>query len=258
MSQPDPKQQQQRTAILALVAVVLIALLGLDRLLPDEATAPMESSHGGAAKTTQAAPLQGAPKAGVKELLARYEPLLDSGPFTVRSFRPRPKALPPRPRRPNEPRRPDSKPAGPQPIKVRWTGVIGEGEGASAVLEERSTGRGLFASKGLKLGEIAFVAVKPDSLVLETGGRKRQLALGDAIDLPPSAKDQLTKLGPPAPEPGTVRSGGGYKPAVKLTKDRRQAILERLRARRLASLNKKKAEAAKASANKTEPKKEGK
>lgn len=261
MQLPDMKNPKVRTAVLGGAAVTLIGLLAADTLLQKEAQTPIENASKTANTSAKEAPLLGAPPVGKTELLKRYEPVLTTGPFTTRSFRPRPKASPRPPRsRDPEPRKAPPKPTGPQPIQVRWTGVIGEGETASAVLEERSTGRGLFAAKGLKVGEVAFLSVAPETLVVETSGKKKSLALGDAFELPHTAKDQMSKLGPPAPK------GGGsstYKPGVKLDAGKRQSILERLRARRRASLNKKKADgkktdAKKTDAKKTDTKKEGK
>lgn len=246
-SQPQDRKDK-RTIILAVAAVCLIGLLLLDSLFSGEAKKPTGST---ASKKTAAkksfAPLGAPVGVGSEALLERYKVILEARPFVRRSFRPKPKRAPVVRRPARKPERDPQpvKPSGPPPISVRLTGLIGDGTDRSAVLENYTTGEGLFLKQGTSLGPYSVVRVEAATLVVKDGSGERTLALGDALTLPASAKSHFKKLGPKRPDPGTVpergrrRSRSGYKPPIKLSAGRRKSILERLKARRRAALAKK-------------------
>lgn len=158
---------------------------------------------------------------------ARYGPLLQADPFRLRSFRAPPK---PAPRRAAPPR---PTPSGPPPVELRLTGTVGQDAGRAGVLEARGTGTGLLAAVGDRIGPSQVAAIHTGGLVLDEAGKQRTLALGEKLEVPAAQAPALTPLhtATVAKPKGVATSSG-----PPLSDDKRQSILERLRARRRASM----------------------
>ena len=203
--------------LLAVAADALWIRRGADPAAP--AAAP---AGGRAAALPPGAP----PELDREALAARYAPLIAADPFAPRSFHP-----PPRPV--ERPAAPPPRPAsGPPPVDLRFTGVVGQGAAQAGVFEARGTGSGLLASVGDRVGAAEVAAIRSDGLVLSEDGRQRVLALGEQLEVPAAQAPTLTPLhtATVAAPTGSAASG------PPLSADARQSILERLRARRRASL----------------------
>jgi hypothetical protein len=221
--------------ILAIVAGVFVGGLALSTLFSrgDESGSGLPADEDGS-KAVSVAPAGAPPGLSVDELSERYDPVLDAGLFTKRSFKARPKRGPKKPRE----KRQTSRPKGPTDISLRLTGLIGSGEDRRGVLEEPGSGQGLLAAAGKKLGATDVAEINTSSLVLSTEGNRRELTLGDTFELPAKERSTLIRLRP-KPAPDSVKSGGKT-PAIELSDDKRMTILERLKARRKSSMTSKK------------------
>ncbi len=227
--------EQRRKIVLTVVAVALVGLLGSQALLPGGPQAANSPTAGGAVAPVGSKALPGAPPGLTRpELAKRYTTVLDAGLFIERSFKERPKNAPkPKPRRPvsTEP----SEPAG---ISLRLTGVLGEGDARCGVLEERGTGKGLVAATGLEIGDAKVTGVSTTALVLERAGKREEIPLGEVLTLPASARSALTQL--KVTTKAAKKPSAGSTPAVEISSDKRMSILEKLKAARQKSMDKKK------------------
>jgi len=191
--------------------------------------------------TVEVAPLGAPTGADLAALRKRYRSVLKARPFRARSFDPPKKGAPPS----EDPEPEEGETAEPTPGTVTlWlTGVVGSGAARRAILEHRATGKGLFASAGLKVGGRKILRVDALAVVLgpppkgekpKAKPKELTLKLGESLELPLSASDQLRELTPS--EAGKVVVKSSYKPKVELTETKRLTILERLKARRKAAL----------------------
>lgn len=235
----------QRTQLLAAVALILVIGLGLERVLSHRGPTGATSSGGDAVASVGTPALVGAPPGlDAKGLQERYATVIQVQPFAERSFRPQP-ARRDRPA-PRQVRREPSAPPPPSKLELRLTGLLGQGEGRVGVLEERASGKGILAHPGLELGPVAISAVGTESITLAEGEKRRELALGDALELPLEVSSQLVALKTTTTETSAAPSGGGRRrgssagaratPVPQVSSEDRQKILERLRARRARSL----------------------
>lgn len=221
--------------ILAVVAAVFVGGLALSSLFSASThTGPETATDADGTETVSVAPAGAPPGLSVDELAERYDPVLDAGLFTKRSFKARPKRSPKKPREKTR----TAKPSGPAALSLRLTGLVGLGEGRRGVLEEPGTGQGLLAEVGKTLGPTEVAEINTSSLVLLTEGKRRELVLGETFELPAKERTTLVRLRPkPAPE--SVKSAGKT-PAVEISDEKRMTILERLKARRKSSMSSKK------------------
>ena len=233
-----PAQRQQ---LLVGLTGVVVAAFAVDQFLGGPAPRPSASSDGAETAAVGTPAPVGAPddldQAGLQ---ARYALILEQEPFAERSFRPKPTARP-RPTRRDERPRPSAPPP-PERLELRLTGLLGQGEGRVGVLEERSSGRGILAHAGLELGELKVHGIENGGLVLVEDGKRRQLELGDELNLPLELSSRLVALKvttreSSSPTRRATRSPGGTQPAVEVSAEDRKAILERLRNRRRNSLD---------------------
>ena len=225
MNRPAP-----RTIALAAVATGAVAILALSNLLETpEPTSETTSDT----PTRATGPVPGAPPGMSQgELEQRYDPILDAGLFTKRSFLPKVKRVKRDTNRAPTQRKPTS-----TEISLRLTGLIGIGAARRGVLEERGTGRGILAAAGERLGTTEVVSVNTSTVVVVAEGTRRELALGDVLNVPRELKSKFTRL-QPKPSKGLVSAR--KRPAVEISDDKRMSILERLKAARRASLQGKK------------------
>ncbi len=229
------KIEASRTTLLGLVACGLVGVFALSSLFSGgNPVGPGDSSDTGGSETVSVAPAGSPQGLSADELAKRYDPVLDAGLFTKRSFKPRPKRDPKKPRETIR----VSRSKAPSDISLRLTGVVGHGAGRHGVLEEPGSGQGVLAVAGKVLGATEVAEVNTTSLVLLTEGKRRELALGDTFELPLKERSVLTQLRP-KPAPDSVKSAG-KKPAVELSDTKRMSILERLKARRRSSMVEKK------------------
>jgi hypothetical protein len=233
-----PARRQQA---LAIVAGLLVGGFLLDQLLGSKPSAdPAQSDAPDVAAVGTPAPA-GAPRdldAGALE--SRYAAVVDEEPFRTRSFRPRPT---PRARPSARPTRRREDPPPPAKLELRLTGLLGQGEGRVGVLEQRGSGKGILAHPGLELGELSVAAVHTASITIVEGESRRDLPLGEELILPQEFERQLVALKTTTTESSRHRAGrspGGTQPAVEVSAEDRQKILERLRNRRRSSMTEKK------------------
>jgi hypothetical protein len=223
----------KRTLLLGVTAVVVVVLLALDQLGSGGTdTLPEPTPEREATKAVDP-PVPGSPAGlDVEALRARYRPVRDARPFARRSFLPKP---PPSPGEPVRPRpRPSAEPASPTTFQLRLTGIVREGGNPVAVLEERGTGRGLLVQSGLGLGEVSVAEVSTSALVVMAGGTRNQIELGASLSLPLDLRTRLVALKPAGTR--TTVTTGSSGATVEISEEARQSVLERLRARRRASL----------------------
>ncbi|RMG19111.1 MAG: hypothetical protein D6731_00255 [Planctomycetota bacterium] len=223
---------------LAAIASLLVALLAWREFgAPEPAPAPGTSEEQPPRTDAPARPGARAER-DLEALRGRYRAVLEARPFAPRSFRPRPAPAPLRPEAP-APSRPSAPPP-PAGLRLRLTSLLGRGAGRHAVLEEGGTGRGIIVRAGARFADASVAEVATSSIVVRLGGLRKEIALGELLDLPAAARGSLVELRPrsaaaalPSPR------GAGRGSAVELSDERRKALLERLRAARRASLQRK-------------------
>jgi hypothetical protein len=232
---------QRRQQALAIVAGLLVGGFLLNQLFGSKPSAdPAQTDAADVASVGTPAPA-GAPRdLDGKALEARYAAVVDQEPFRSRSFRPR---ATPRARPSARPTRRRESPPPPSKLELRLTGLLGQGEGRVGVLEQRGSGKGILAHPGLVLGEVSVASVETSSITLVEGSARRRLDLGDEVVLPKELERQLVALKTTTTESSRSRAGrspGGTQPAVEVSTEDRQKILERLRNRRRSSMTEKK------------------
>ena len=238
-------QGPDKRRVIALVGVIaaLVGYLLWEQLAPGATASGARGavSTGAVAATGSALP-PGAPvELDARGLTNHYAPVLAARPFTARSFRPPPRETPRRPERTPDrlqPRR--ERPSEPEDLELLLTGTIGIGPGRIAYLEHRESGRALQVREGDEVGPTTVAKVETAALVLSEGGKTRRLELGELLKLPHGQERRLETLRtapPPAESSGRPGSGGavaGGAPAPSA--EERAALLERLRQRRLQSM----------------------
>ncbi|MCO5170307.1 MAG: hypothetical protein M9894_28560 [Planctomycetes bacterium] len=232
-----------RTKALAAVAAGAVLLLAVK-----QATTPAAPGGGGAA-AGESAPvgsvtlvLAGAPRdLPEAELKRRYAAIRAAKPFQPRSFAAvAPVATGGAPARgPGRTRPTLSEAPPPDRLELRFTGLLGQGDERTAILEEPTgAGRGILARQGAVVGPIEIAVVGTDSITVVEGESRKDVPLGDAVRLPIVVSARLEALKPPPPDglarpaSGSSSSGTVGTPAPAVSSEERQAILERLRERR--------------------------
>lgn len=237
----------KRTMILGALALLGVAAVAVDQLVlqPEGGATSAADAASVGSQTVVVVPLGAPPGADLAELRQRYRPVTLKRPFEERSFKDRPK---PRRRDPQPTRRADPRPTQRQPeqLSLRLTAFLGHGEARMGLFEARGSGKAVFASKGKTVAGYTVAAVGTTSVTVVASAKEgetpkpRELALGESIELPLSARDALEPLQPD----GTRKKETG--PVTTKTKlpelsdKKKMSILERLKARRRRSLGKSK------------------
>lgn len=222
-----------RTIALVLVAVGSIGALVFDQFGGAPKRGPGASPADTANASSASVVLPGAPPGDVESLRQRYRPIVLKGPFKERDFKDRPAPKPrEREARDEGPRVPPK----PGDLSLRLTSLMGTGADRVGLLEERSSGTAIFAKAGFSLGELSVASVGTDSLHVKLAGKERELALGDSLTLPASAKSGLSALRPAGSVKEERKPVTGTSELPELSDDKKMSILERLKARRQASM----------------------
>ncbi|MCA8923155.1 MAG: hypothetical protein KDD82_15175 [Planctomycetes bacterium] len=231
-----------RTYLLGGAATLLVGLLAV-RMLGSDGAAP--GARGDDANPSSVAavgtPLPvGAPlDLDLKQLEARYAKIGSADPFAARDFRP--KAPPRRPRRDPEPSRvvPVAAPP-PDKLELRLTGLTGEGAERRAVFEVRAERKALLVASGWVLEDVSIAAVETFTVRAVAKGKETTLDLGDSLEVPKAVRTQLIDVAKASSSPSATpyRAAGSTTPVEPLSEEKRDSILERLRAQREASIKK--------------------
>lgn len=266
--------EQKRTVVLGATAGILVVVLVVMQVAKNRGTGPGESvvpDRGASPRDVAvSAPPVGSDE---KKWQAHYKPILDADPFRERTFKARGKggkgdAGPTDP----APVSSASAPAG-NTLTLTLTAIVRQDKGAYAILESRGTGRGLFLVTGDRVGQ-QVVQISSDTLVLASaiagvGSGSGVAPVGSGgSGVAPAGTDvapvgTATAAAPPrpgaspTPAPVTVRIGStldvrpedvkldtlgsatvGASGTIipKLSEEQKSDVLEKLRAKRKASL----------------------
>jgi len=229
-----------RTLVLAVAALGMLALLAVRTLTSDGASPGARNAGGSGSSVAEVTTLLpvGAPlDLDPKQLAERYAKIEQSDPFAKSDFRPkrtpRPTRQDPRPERvvPTAAPPPDT-------IELRLTGLTGEGEERRAVFEHRAERKALLVTNGWEHEEMSIAAVETFTVKAVDKGRERTLNLGDSLTLPLSVRPMLIDIAKASSSAAErpYRPSGSTETPEPISDDKRQSILERLRAKREASL----------------------
>ncbi|MEZ6187031.1 MAG: hypothetical protein R3F62_18730 [Planctomycetota bacterium] len=229
----------QRTAVLGLVAAGMVGILALRMLGGDGDSGKAPSDGPGAASVADVGtplPVGAPPELDLEQLEARYATIGAANPFAPRDFRPKREPT----RRPGPSVRPSRtvEVAAPPPdrTELRLTGFTGEGAGRVAVFEVRAERKMISLASGWELEDVSIAAIHTLTVQATAEGKERTLELGDALTVPKAVSGQLvdvTRVSKPLSSIPVSQGGTGPEP---ISEEKRNSILERLRARREASL----------------------
>ena len=222
-----------RTLVLAVLAVGGLGALAFDHFSGGSSAGPGGTPAPAGSPSPAVVVLPGAPPGDLASLRQRYRPIVLKGPFKERDFKDRPAPKPretgPRDETPREPPKPGD-------LSLRLTSLMGAGAARVGLLEDRSSGTAIFAQAGFSLGELSVASVGSESLMVTLSGKERELSIGDSLTLPASAKAGLKPLRPAGSVTEERKPVSGSSKLPELSEDKKLSILERLKRRRQASM----------------------
>jgi hypothetical protein len=229
----------KRNAILGLVAALGVCAVAVDQLVIQPGKGPAAKGSPAASPPQEPVPVGAPAGADLSSLKKRYRPIRLKRPFRKRDFKDRPKRKKPKPVERSE----DPTPSAPSMAVLRLTAFLGDGESRVGILEQRGTGNAVFAKSGKTVGPVTVASVGSVSITVVEAKKSRDINLGDSLEVPLLAVPSLVE---PLQPSGSTRSGSSKAtPGLpQISEKKKMTILERLKARRRASLERSKKKAA--------------
>lgn len=237
--------EKQRVQILGTMAVVVLSI-GAVKLFKkgsvDDAGGPAtpRSERGGVAVVVSAAWTA----KNYSEVSKAYRPIVDVDPFRTRLFvKPKERGRD-RDRGAGGTAPVDTSTPAVAGISLRLTGIVVDDRGVTALLEDRTQGKGAFVRKGDRLGIERTVAdVRTSSIVIGplpgtiASIRTATYEFNDKVDLPLEAIDKLLNTFNFAAPSSSSTTKVGSTTLPTLDPEKQKSVLEALKEKRKKSLN---------------------
>jgi hypothetical protein len=240
--------ERKRTLVLGVAATVLVVVLGVRfavQSLGGGTTDVVVAERPGSSNVQAPPPAPGSGELGALE--AHYKPILDADPFKEHTFTRRSKGGGRSGRSGGGPDGGDdvatptsgSSSSSSDSLALRITGIVYQAQGAYAVAEDRSTGKGLFLRKGDKFGAKSVADVGSNTVFLTRADAATPASasltfqLGDKLDLSiADVSTRLTTLGPAF----AMKDSSTGQLLPTLTADQQESVLEKMRKKRQQSI----------------------